>query len=103
MPEQSIIPTMSTFADAYAYAADAWQRSILFLEVMRQRGAQYEEHTARTAPHVLVLRGPLESADRAALHQLVLSAGQKFGTSGQKVAPRDMLVWSLTSTYGGMS
>jgi hypothetical protein len=53
MPEQSIIPTMPTFADAYAYAADAGQRSILFLDVMRQRGAQYEEHTARTAPHVL--------------------------------------------------
>ena len=58
MPEESIIPTMPTLADAYAYAADAGQRSILFLDVMRQRGAQYEEHTARTAPHVLVLRGP---------------------------------------------
>jgi hypothetical protein len=38
-----------------------------------------------------------------ALHQLVQPAGQKFGTSGQKVAPQDMLVWSITSTYGGMS
>ena len=32
---------------------DAWQRSVLFLDVMRQRGAQYEEHAAQAAPHVL--------------------------------------------------
>lgn len=53
MPEQSSIPTIPTLADAYAYALDAWQRSILFLDVMRQRGAQYEEHTAQPAPNVL--------------------------------------------------
>ncbi|MEK1886229.1 MAG: DUF3141 domain-containing protein [Phyllobacterium sp.] len=35
------------------YWTDAWQRSILFLDVMRRRGAQYEEQAARTAPHVL--------------------------------------------------
>jgi pimeloyl-ACP methyl ester carboxylesterase len=50
MPKQSTIPT---FADAFAYSLDAWQRSILFLDVMRQRGEQYEEHKAQTAPHVL--------------------------------------------------
>ncbi len=50
MPKQSTIPT---FADAFAYSLDAWQRSIIFLDVMRQRGEQYEEHTAQTAPHVL--------------------------------------------------
>ncbi|MDX0463390.1 DUF3141 domain-containing protein [Sinorhizobium medicae] len=53
MPEQSSIPTIPTLSDAYTYALDAWQRSILFLDVMRQRGAQYEEHTAQTAPNVL--------------------------------------------------
>ncbi|WP_018237365.1 DUF3141 domain-containing protein [Ensifer sp. BR816] len=50
MPKQSTIPT---FADAFAYSLDAWQRSILFLDVMRQRGEQYEEHKTQTAPHVL--------------------------------------------------
>jgi hypothetical protein len=35
------------------YWIDAWQRSILFLDVMRQRAAQFEEHAAQTAPHVL--------------------------------------------------
>ncbi|MEY9784690.1 DUF3141 domain-containing protein [Sinorhizobium fredii] len=53
MPKHSTIPTVPTFPDAFAYSLDAWQRSILFLDVMRQRGEQYEKHTAQTAPHVL--------------------------------------------------
>jgi pimeloyl-ACP methyl ester carboxylesterase len=32
---------------------DAGQRNVLFLDVMRQRGDQYREHIAQTAPHVL--------------------------------------------------
>lgn len=50
---QSSYPTSPAFADAYSYALDAWQRSVLFLDVMRQRGAQYEEHRTQTAPNVL--------------------------------------------------
>ncbi|MFC0808626.1 DUF3141 domain-containing protein [Ensifer sp. P24N7] len=46
-------PTIPTFADIFAYSLDAWQRSVLFLDIMRQRAEQYEEHTTRTAPHVL--------------------------------------------------
>jgi hypothetical protein len=38
---------------AWAYALDSFQRSILFLDVMRQRGARYESHVAQKAPHVL--------------------------------------------------
>ncbi|MEJ6848412.1 DUF3141 domain-containing protein [Sinorhizobium fredii] len=53
MPKHSTIPTVPTFADAFAFSLNAWQRSILFLDVMRQRGEQYEKHTAQTAPHVL--------------------------------------------------
>src|SRR6185312_13972620 len=40
----------SSFTD---YLVDAAQRSVLFLDVMRQRGNQYREHLAKTAPHVL--------------------------------------------------
>ena len=32
---------------------DAAQRWVLFWDVMRQRGNQYREHLAETAPHVL--------------------------------------------------
>ncbi len=35
------------------YAVDAWQRSILYWDVMRQRGNQYREHIASKAPNVL--------------------------------------------------
>ncbi len=42
-----------TFQDFFSYSVDAWQRSVLFLDVMRQRAEQYEEHIASAAPHVL--------------------------------------------------
>jgi pimeloyl-ACP methyl ester carboxylesterase len=35
------------------YFVDAWQRSILFLDVMRQRSEQAHVQAAKTAPHVL--------------------------------------------------
>jgi hypothetical protein len=41
------------FAPAMEYMVDAAQRSVLFWDVMRQRGNQYREHIAKTAPHVL--------------------------------------------------
>src|SRR6516164_9313792 len=42
-----------TFAPAVDYMVDAAQRTVLFWDVMRQRGNQYREHLAETAPHVL--------------------------------------------------
>ncbi|MEJ1158925.1 DUF3141 domain-containing protein [Prosthecomicrobium sp. N25] len=38
---------------AVEFAVDAAQRTILFWDVMRQRGNQYREHIAEAAPHVL--------------------------------------------------
>ena len=38
---------------AMEYLVDAAQRSVLFWDVMRQRGKQYREHMAETVPHVL--------------------------------------------------
>ena len=46
-------PWLGLFASAMEYAVDAAQRSILFWDVMRQRGNQYHEHLAETAPNVL--------------------------------------------------
>jgi hypothetical protein len=40
-------------ASAVEYTVDAGQRNILFLDILRQRGDQYREHLAETAPHVL--------------------------------------------------
>ena len=54
-PSDSPAPgfALGPFAPAAAYMADAAQRSILFWDVMRQRGNQYREHLAETVPHVL--------------------------------------------------
>ena len=41
------------FASVFEYLVDTGQRSVLFLDVMRQRGVQYRDHLAETAPHVL--------------------------------------------------
>ncbi len=38
---------------AVEYVVDAAQRSVLFWDVMRQRGNQYREHEAEAVPHVL--------------------------------------------------
>ena len=47
------------FAPAMEYAVDAFQRSVLFWDVMRQRGNQYREHMAETAPNVLDYKAEL--------------------------------------------
>ena len=41
------------FGAATEYMIDAAQRSVLYCDVMRQRGDAYREHAAETAPHVL--------------------------------------------------
>jgi pimeloyl-ACP methyl ester carboxylesterase len=52
-PSQSEGPLFNPFAAAFEYMIDAGQRSVLFLDVMRQRGNQYRDHLAETVPHVL--------------------------------------------------
>jgi pimeloyl-ACP methyl ester carboxylesterase len=44
---------MFPLEDAWTYWTDAWQRGLLFLDTLRQRGEQYREHAAKPAPHVL--------------------------------------------------
>ncbi len=43
--------------DAIAYSVDAWQRTILFWDVLRQRSADYQVNMECTAPHVLRYEG----------------------------------------------
>ncbi|HET7803259.1 MAG TPA: DUF3141 domain-containing protein [Pseudolabrys sp.] len=51
-PDAATTP-FGIFAAATAYAVDAAQRSVLFWDVLRQRGNQYREHLTENAPHVL--------------------------------------------------
>ncbi|WFU18482.1 DUF3141 domain-containing protein [Bradyrhizobium sp. CB3481] len=46
-------PMSGLVASAVEYMVDAGQRSVLLLDIMRQRGDQYREHVAQAAPHVL--------------------------------------------------
>ncbi len=46
-------PAFGPWSPAVEYLTDAAQRSILFWDVMRQRGNAAAEHMSRTAPHVL--------------------------------------------------
>lgn len=49
----------AAFTAAMEYAVDAAQRSVLFWDVLRQRGNQYREHMAEEAPHVLDYKAEL--------------------------------------------
>jgi pimeloyl-ACP methyl ester carboxylesterase len=41
------------------YWLDAWQRSVLFLDILRQRGNTYLEHSAKEVPYVLTFQAEL--------------------------------------------
>ena len=51
--EASTHAASDPWSQAMAYGRDAWQRSVLYWDVMRQRGNQYLEHMGQTAPNVL--------------------------------------------------
>ena len=53
MAQRDDLPRLPSPAAAAEYWIDAWQRSVLFLDVMRRRAAQYEAHAAELAPNVL--------------------------------------------------
>ena len=46
-------PMSGIVANAVEYMVDAGQRSVLFLDTLRQRGDQYRDQIAQTAPNVL--------------------------------------------------
>jgi pimeloyl-ACP methyl ester carboxylesterase len=50
---------LGLFGPAMDYAIDAAQRTVLFWDVMRQRGNQYREHLAETVPNVLSYQAEL--------------------------------------------
>ncbi|OZI45680.1 DUF3141 domain-containing protein [Bordetella genomosp. 5] len=46
-------PAGAAGTDAWSYLVDAWQRGVLYTDVLRQRGNQYLSHMAKKAPNVL--------------------------------------------------
>src|SRR5262245_35435222 len=51
--EPASVGIFGSLTPAVEYVVDAAQRSVLYWDVMRQRGNQYREHLTETAPHVL--------------------------------------------------
>jgi pimeloyl-ACP methyl ester carboxylesterase len=52
-PSTGAVTPLGMFGPTIEYMVDAAQRSVLFWDVMRQRGNQYRDHLAEIAPHVL--------------------------------------------------
>ena len=52
------LPKLATmgFRAAADYATDFWQRSLIFLDILRQSGNQQAEMTSRPVNAVLILR-----------------------------------------------
>jgi hypothetical protein len=76
------------FAPAMEYALDAAQRSILFLDVMRQRGNQYREHMAETAPHVLEFEVELLIDGRTLARPVNYALARVVPPPGVEIDPR---------------
>jgi uncharacterized protein DUF3141 len=77
------------WTDASSYWGDAWQRGVLYLDVMRRRGNQYREHMAEKTPHVLSFTGELAAEGPVRGLQDGLRSGPRAGRQHQyRGAPR---------------
>jgi pimeloyl-ACP methyl ester carboxylesterase len=76
---------------AFEYWIDAWQRSVLVLDVLRQRGNNSAEHNARKAPNVLSFEVELvldgRSLPRPVNYALVRIVPPKGASIDQKKRP----------------
>jgi len=62
LPEEAMLPNqwpLSYMNELLEYWTDAWQGSILLLDVLRQRGNNYVEYYALEVPHVLSFEAEL--------------------------------------------
>jgi pimeloyl-ACP methyl ester carboxylesterase len=57
-------PGMPLAQQAFDYCVDTWQRSVLFLDVLRQRGNNYVAHSAEQVPNVLNFKFELVMSGR---------------------------------------
>ena len=71
-------PLLGAANYAAEYWIDAWQRSILFLDVLRQRGNNSAEHNARKAPNVLSFEVEPVLDGRSCVHPIEMSLSLPF-------------------------
>ena len=110
MPDRSesdgfTMPAWGALGSLQEYWLDAWQRSILSLDVLRERGNIYPEHNAQGGPNVLRFQAELMRDGRKlerpvnyALVRIVPPAGTSIdpakapihrGRSARRAWPRD--------------
>jgi hypothetical protein len=70
------------------YLTDAAQRWVLFLDAMRQRGNQYREHLAETAPHVLDYAVELVLDGRTLAHPVNYALARVVPPKGVEIDPK---------------
>ena len=75
------------FTFAADYWTDAWQRSVLSLDVLRQRGNIYHEHNAMNAPHVLAFKGELVMDGRTLARPVNYVLARIVPTDGKEPDP----------------
>jgi pimeloyl-ACP methyl ester carboxylesterase len=76
------------FTPAIDYAADAGQRAILFLDVMRQRGEQYQAHLAEAVPNVLDYKAELVADGRTFPRPVNYALVRIIPPAGTEINPR---------------
>src|SRR5262252_1264031 len=77
----------SLFQPLQEYWLDAWQRSVLFLDVLRERGNIYLEHSAREVPHVLHFRTELVRDGRTLERPVNYALARIFPPDGTVIDP----------------
>jgi Protein of unknown function (DUF3141) len=94
-PAQKIAPSsefdtaaFGMFAPAMEYAIDAFQRGVLFWDVMRERGNQYREHMAETVPNVLDYKAELVIDGRTLERPVNYALVRVVPPAGAKINPK---------------
>jgi Protein of unknown function (DUF3141) len=73
---------------AVEYWVDAWQRSVLLLDVLRQRGNNSVEHNARKGPHVLSFEAELVLDGRSLARPVNYALVRIVPPAGTSISPR---------------
>jgi pimeloyl-ACP methyl ester carboxylesterase len=92
LPEIAVTPSslspLPGANDFLEYWVDAWQRSILLLDVLRQRGNNYFEHNAREVPNVLTFDAELVLDGRTLPRPVNYGLVRIVPPEGTTIAPR---------------
>ena len=88
--------------DLFDYWADAWQRSILLLDVLRERGNNCIEHNARSAPNVLSFDAELVLDGRTLPRPVNYGLVRIVPPKGSKIDPgkRPFIVFDPRAGHG---